>query len=155
MENKKSFKKNTNDYIYDLILNISSSEDDTIGTVLIDRFGLLSELFKYGDISIVGGTFNNKGGQNFIEPLIYGVPAVIGPSYDNFSDLAAYFQDDELFKIDKKSTDFLYAQDIASTISLIDKNIDNIKQKLKLRVIQLLKIAEKQVKMIEKLYINF
>lgn len=155
MENKKSFKKNTNDYIYDLILNISSSEDNTIGTVLIDRFGLLSELFKYGDISIVGGTFNNKGGQNFIEPLIYGVPAVIGPSYDNFSDLAAYFQDDELFKIDKKSTDFLYAQDIASTISLIDKNIDNIKQKLKLRVIQLLKIAEKQVKMIEKLYINF
>jgi 3-deoxy-D-manno-octulosonic-acid transferase len=155
MGNNENFEENINDSIYDLILNISSREDDTIDTVLIDRFGLLSELFKYGDISIVGGTFNEKGGQNFIEPLIYGVPAVIGPSYDNFSDLAAYFQDDELFKIDKRSTDFLYAQDIASTISSIDKNMDDIKQKLKLRVIQLLKIAEKQVKIVEKLFINF
>lgn len=46
--------------------------------VIIDSFGLLSTVYKYGDIAFVGGSFG-KGVHNVLEAAVYGVPLIVGP----------------------------------------------------------------------------
>ncbi|MBO7230993.1 MAG: 3-deoxy-D-manno-octulosonic acid transferase [Bacteroidaceae bacterium] len=46
--------------------------------VIVDCFGLLSKVYKYGDIAFVGGSFG-KGVHNVLEAAVYGVPVLIGP----------------------------------------------------------------------------
>ena len=56
------------------------------GTVLIwDVFGELASAYAAADAVFVGGSLAPLGGQNFLEPMIYGVIPVIGPFWDNFS----------------------------------------------------------------------
>ena len=46
--------------------------------VIVDSFGLLSTVYKYGDIAFVGGSFG-KGVHNVLEAAVYGVPVLVGP----------------------------------------------------------------------------
>jgi len=50
-----------------------------------DTFGELAETYQYADAAFVGGSLVSQGGQNFLEPLAFGVPTIIGPHWDNFS----------------------------------------------------------------------
>ncbi len=55
------------------------------GTILLwDTFGELQKAYSISDAVFVGGSLAPLGGQNFLEPLIYGVVPVIGPSWENF-----------------------------------------------------------------------
>ena len=56
--------------------------------VLIDTMGELLMLLGTSDVVIMGGTFVDNGGHNFLEPAIWGVPIVSGRSYYNFSGVA-------------------------------------------------------------------
>ncbi len=53
--------------------------------VLWDTFGELNNAYALADAAVVGGTFAPLGGQNFLEPLIFGIRPVIGPYWDNFA----------------------------------------------------------------------
>jgi 3-deoxy-D-manno-octulosonic-acid transferase len=53
--------------------------------ILWDVFGELSLAYQKSAAAFIGGSLAPLGGQNFLEPLIYGVPAVIGPYWANFS----------------------------------------------------------------------
>ncbi len=53
--------------------------------ILWDVFGELSNAYDAADAVFVGGSLAPLGGQNFLEPLAYGIVPVIGPSYENFS----------------------------------------------------------------------
>lgn len=55
----------------------------TCSVLLIDRMGLLSHLYRYGQVAYVGGGFG-AGIHNTIEPAVYGMPVVFGPKYTNF-----------------------------------------------------------------------
>lgn len=56
------------------------------GSVLLwDVFGELTNAYAIAKAAFVGGSLAPLGGQNFLEPLIYGVPPVIGPHWDNFT----------------------------------------------------------------------
>ncbi len=56
------------------------------GEVLLwDVFGELSTAYAAADAVFVGGSLAPLGGQNFLEPLVYGTVPVIGPSYENFA----------------------------------------------------------------------
>jgi 3-deoxy-D-manno-octulosonic-acid transferase len=56
------------------------------GTVLLwDTFGELSLAYQSATAAFVGGSLAPLGGQNFLEPLVCGVPPVIGPSWENFT----------------------------------------------------------------------
>ena len=54
-------------------------------TVIIDSIGLLSSLYKYGDIAYVGGGFGS-GIHNTLEPAVYGIPVLFGPAFDKFKE---------------------------------------------------------------------
>lgn len=56
------------------------------GTIVLwDAFGELQSAYALSNAVFVGGSLARLGGQNFLEPLIYGVVPVIGPSWENFA----------------------------------------------------------------------
>lgn len=53
--------------------------------VIIDCFGLLSSIYRYGDIAYIGGGFG-VGIHNILEAAVYGMPVVFGPKFDKFKE---------------------------------------------------------------------
>lgn len=49
--------------------------------LIIDSIGLLSKLYKYADMSVVGGGFHSKGLHNILEAATYGKPVFFGNHY--------------------------------------------------------------------------
>lgn len=52
--------------------------------LLLDTLGELAGCYGAARLSLVGGSFNDRGGQNFLESLQAGTPALVGPSTENF-----------------------------------------------------------------------
>lgn len=51
--------------------------------ILVDCIGLLQQLYRLGDVAIIGGGFTGKL-HNILEPAIYGLPVIFGPKYHRF-----------------------------------------------------------------------
>lgn len=51
--------------------------------LIIDSFGLLSSLYRYGQVAYIGGGFG-AGIHNIIEAAVYGMPIIFGPRYQKF-----------------------------------------------------------------------
>lgn len=51
--------------------------------LIIDCFGLLSSIYRYGEIAYVGGGFG-AGIHNILEAAVYGMPVIFGPRYHKF-----------------------------------------------------------------------
>ena len=51
--------------------------------LIIDCFGLLSSIYRYGEIAYVGGGFG-AGIHNILEAAVYGIPVIFGPKYHKF-----------------------------------------------------------------------
>ncbi len=56
------------------------------GSVIVwDIFGELSGAYALADATFVGGSLENMGGQNFLEPLVFGLKPIIGPYWRHFA----------------------------------------------------------------------
>lgn len=53
--------------------------------LIIDTIGLLTKIYSYAEISYVGGGFAT-GLHNTLEPAVYGIPVIIGPSFKGFKE---------------------------------------------------------------------
>jgi 3-deoxy-D-manno-octulosonic-acid transferase len=53
--------------------------------LIIDSFGLLSSIYRYGDVAYIGGGFG-KGIHNILEAATYGIPVIFGPAYHKFKE---------------------------------------------------------------------
>lgn len=51
--------------------------------LIIDCFGLLSSIYRYGDIAYIGGGFG-VGIHNTLEAAVYGIPVLFGPNNQKF-----------------------------------------------------------------------
>lgn len=51
--------------------------------LIIDSFGLLSSIYRYGQIAYVGGGFG-VGIHNVLEAAVYGIPVIFGPNFKKF-----------------------------------------------------------------------
>jgi 3-deoxy-D-manno-octulosonic-acid transferase len=47
--------------------------------VIVDRVGVLGELYALADITFVGGAFHNAGLHSVLEPAAFGAPVLFGP----------------------------------------------------------------------------
>lgn len=54
--------------------------------VLVDRLGVLAELYAAGDAAFVGGGFHAAGLHSVLEPAAFGIPVAFGPRHDNSRD---------------------------------------------------------------------
>ncbi len=48
--------------------------------LVIDNIGMLSSLYKYGDIAFIGGGFGKGGIHNTLEAAVFGMPILVGPN---------------------------------------------------------------------------
>lgn len=56
--------------------------------LILDTYGELSQVYSVADVVVVGGGFDDLGGQNIIQPLAHGKPVIHGPHMQNFRDVA-------------------------------------------------------------------
>ncbi len=63
--------------------------------VLLDSLGELAGLYRIAASAFIGGTLVPTGGHNALEPARYGVPIVVGPSMENFREMAQHFDQAE------------------------------------------------------------
>ena len=53
--------------------------------LIVDSFGLLSSIYRYGTIAYIGGGFG-VGIHNTLEAAVYGIPVIFGPKYQKFQE---------------------------------------------------------------------
>ncbi len=77
-----------------------TSADDVAGSrvLLLDTIGILSRVYRYGDLAYVGGGFRT-GLHNTLEPLAYGLPTIFGPRHEKFPEAAAAIREGGAFSV--------------------------------------------------------
>ncbi|HET7585524.1 MAG TPA: glycosyltransferase N-terminal domain-containing protein [Gemmatimonadaceae bacterium] len=56
--------------------------------VIVDRVGVLAELYALADVAYVGGGFHGAGLHSVVEPAAFGAPVVTGPRHHGSRDAA-------------------------------------------------------------------
>jgi 3-deoxy-D-manno-octulosonic-acid transferase len=84
------------------------------GVFVLDSIGELGSLYQLGACALVGGSLENSGGHNILEPTGFGVPVIVGPHTHNFRDIVGLFRRaDALIELPplgpEESADALYA----------------------------------------------
>lgn len=64
-----------------LYSEINSGENFNSKILIIDSIGLLSKLYSYADVAVVGGGFHDAGLHNILEAATFGVPVIFGNQY--------------------------------------------------------------------------
>jgi 3-deoxy-D-manno-octulosonic-acid transferase len=64
------------------------SKGQTGRYLILDTYGELASVYAAADVAVVGGAFEDLGGQNIIQPLALGKPVIHGPNIQNFRDVA-------------------------------------------------------------------
>lgn len=52
--------------------------------LIIDNYGMLTKIYHYATVCLVGGGFGGDGVHNVLEAAVYGKPVIIGPVYDKY-----------------------------------------------------------------------
>lgn len=69
-------------------IRLSEARPDNLADkdcLIVDSFGLLSSIYRYGQIAYIGGGFG-AGIHNTLEAAVYGVPVLFGPRYHKFKE---------------------------------------------------------------------
>ena len=54
--------------------------------IVVDRVGVLADLYALGDVAFVGGGYHRAGLHSVLEPAVFGVPVIVGPRWENSRD---------------------------------------------------------------------
>jgi 3-deoxy-D-manno-octulosonic-acid transferase len=95
------------------------------GVLIIDRIGILSRIYRFGDIAYIGGGFG-KGIHNTLEPGAYNLPVIFGPKYSRFIEADTLVRKNAYFSVKN-------SEELMNTLTFIDdyKNKIEIKNKIK------------------------
>ena len=58
--------------------------ETTPSIIVVDRIGILRNLYQYATISYTGGGFTKDGIHNVLEPAAFGVPVIWGPNDEKY-----------------------------------------------------------------------
>jgi len=72
------------------VCKLSELKDD-FEIVIIDKIGVLFELYSVAQAAFVGGSFTDNGGQNILEPAAWGIPVQYGPHMEDFEEASRAF----------------------------------------------------------------
>ncbi|MCY3541308.1 MAG: lipid IV(A) 3-deoxy-D-manno-octulosonic acid transferase [Gammaproteobacteria bacterium] len=65
--------------------------DHNAEVIVVDRMGILFPLYQCASVAFVGGSLQQTGGHNPIEPAFFGLPILMGPSRHNFAEVCSRF----------------------------------------------------------------
>lgn len=80
---------------------IKDQDLQEIDCILIDCFGLLSSIYRYGKVAYIGGGFG-VGIHNVLEAAVYGIPVIWGPNYSKFREAKSLIKSGGGFSINNK-----------------------------------------------------
>jgi 3-deoxy-D-manno-octulosonic-acid transferase len=66
---------------------------------LLDTIGDLAGVYSLGAVAFVGGSLIARGGHNPLEPAQFGVPVVMGPSFENFREVVGLMRESDAVRI--------------------------------------------------------
>jgi 3-deoxy-D-manno-octulosonic-acid transferase len=84
---------------------------ETIDIVLLDTIGDLATVYGIADVAYVGGSMMQRGGHNPLEPAQFGVPVVMGSSFENFRDIVEAMKRQSAIKIIRDEIELEHAFD--------------------------------------------
>ncbi len=67
-------------------------KQETVRILLIDNIGMLSSIYRYGELAYVGGAFG-KGLHNTLEPVAAGLPVLFGPKFEQFEEAVQFVKE--------------------------------------------------------------
>ncbi|OGI00724.1 MAG: hypothetical protein A2Y25_11685 [Candidatus Melainabacteria bacterium GWF2_37_15] len=67
--------------------------------ILLDVMGELGQMYSVSHLAFVGGSFSGTGGHNPLEPAIYEIPVISGPTVFNFRDIYQFMTNSGAAKI--------------------------------------------------------
>lgn len=62
-----------------------TTEQSEARLLIIDNIGMLSRIYRYGQLAYIGGGFG-AGIHNTLEPMASGLPVIFGPKYQKFEE---------------------------------------------------------------------
>jgi 3-deoxy-D-manno-octulosonic-acid transferase len=68
------------------LARIDARDASAADVVLVDRFGILGDLYALADVAYVGGGFHSAGLHSVLEPAAFGAPVLFGPRHDKSRD---------------------------------------------------------------------
>ncbi|MFA6320416.1 MAG: 3-deoxy-D-manno-octulosonic acid transferase [Candidatus Omnitrophota bacterium] len=82
-------------------LSVLQSDASNSQIFILDTIGRLNDFYSIASAVFVGGSLIPHGGQNPIEPAIYGKPVIFGPYMFNFKGIAeAFLSKDAAIRVD-------------------------------------------------------
>lgn len=121
-----------------------------IDMLLIDNIGMLSKIYKYADISFIGGGFKPKGLHNILEAATFGNTIIFGNEIDYFPEAIEFVKNDAALSV-KNQTEFDLNMNIFIKDNSIRKKIgDNAQQ----QILKNTGATEKIIDFISKAYLH-
>ena len=74
---------NSNGFRHARLSAVEHTEEKLPEVVVVDRIGILADLYAIADVAYVGGGFHDAGLHSVVEPAALGVPVVFGPRHGN------------------------------------------------------------------------
>ena len=68
---------------------ISDANAATGDVVLVDKYGVLGDLYALADVAFVGGGFHDAGLHSVLEPAAFGAPVLFGPGHEKSREASA------------------------------------------------------------------
>lgn len=99
----------------------------TFQVLIIDSVGLLSSLYRYGELAYIGGGFG-VGIHNILEAATFGLPVIFGPNYKKFKEavdlkkLGGAFPVENFLQLEKILNNFFSDPPGLSEVSEVCKN---------------------------------
>jgi 3-deoxy-D-manno-octulosonic-acid transferase len=114
-----------------LFSEMATGKDSEAEVLIIDNIGMLSSLYRYGQLAYIGGGFG-AGIHNILEAAVYGIPVIFGPNYSKFREaselialggaftISTYDGLENLFNTLQKDNDKLRSASTASKLYVND-----------------------------------
>jgi len=135
-ELKEAFKTLNYYWLTDKNKNISKLISN-FDLIVCFCYGLTNSFLSHSKLSIMGGTFNQVGGHNIVEPIVNYNYLIMGPNYKTCADLYTILNKHNIISICDVDINerILYfidhnSEDIANTLLYLEKYRDNLNNRL-------------------------
>jgi len=89
---------------------------------IVDTIGILTKIYSYADVALIGGGFTKNGIHNILEAATFGIPTIIGPNYKKFNEAVTL--------VNKKGCKVITNKiDLTTYLNLLKEN-DNLRHEI-------------------------
>ena len=74
------------------LARVDAPDAQSADVILVDRFGMLGDLYALADAAYVGGGFHSAGLHSILEPAAFGAPVLFGPRHEKSREAATLVQ---------------------------------------------------------------